>query len=127
MLAKTRVRDWGIQFFPSSYVPNKFIQNIEEIFIPIGMCEAEALCINSETQELLLLEHEVPNLICCKAAKTQESFIDALTLLEKYFDRCDESEYYNNDLNIAANVRAECAKLAGGKEYNSFFCGIFGA
>lgn len=116
-----------VDFLPCEKVVTTFAHNISSHYAPIGMCEAEALVVNIESGEIELLEHEVAGKVCCKAAKDQRHFIDSMTRLKTHFDKCvADNEYYEN-LESAVQVRTECSLLAGGKNYESFFCSLIGA
>lgn len=116
-----------IRFLNSDIVFEKFIQSIPENHTPIGMCEAEALCINNENNELILIEHEVADRIASKVAKDQDAFLKTITVLEEFFKKCvEDNEYYENE-EEAVRIRKKCAQIAGGEIYESFYCSTIGA
>lgn len=115
-----------IQFLNSDVVIDKFIQTIPIGFLPIGICECEAVCISKNTGEIVLFEHEVEGKIFCEAAINQSCFVSSISLLEEHFNKCLASDDYYNDETAAVEVRNNCAVAAGGEQYAGFFAGIVG-
>ena len=115
-----------VEFLTSDSVLRKFVHNIGAEYIPIGMCEAEALCVNRESGEIVLLEHEVSGKIFCKASKDQSHFVFAMKKLEAHFAKCGEDDAYYDDIEVAKQIRDECAKLAGGNDYEGFYSSLIG-
>lgn len=115
-----------VQFSSASEALRQFPHAIPGGVTPIGTAEAELLCIEDVTGELLLFEHEVAGRICCRCAASQEHFVAALRVLEEYFGRCAEDEDYFNDEagGRAAVVRA--AEAAGGSKYEPMYHSMVG-
>lgn len=129
MELNTKIIEWQnnkyevgfIEFLNSDIVREKFIQNIPTNHTPIGMCEAEALCINNENNELVLIEHEVADRIASKVAKNKNAFLKTIAVLEEFFNKCvEDDEYYENE-EEAVKIRKKCAQIAGGDIYMNLF------
>lgn len=115
-----------IKFLKSDAVHDNFTQTIPTDYLPIGLCECEAVCISKKTGEIVLLEHEAEGEIFCEAAESQSSFISSISVLEDHFGKCIESDDYYNDEAAAVNVRNKCTNVAGGEKYISFYISIVG-
>jgi len=115
-----------IEFSTSDDALKRFPHSIRRGHTSIGTAEADLLCIDDATGELLLFDHEVADRIHCHCAATQEHFIAALRILEDHFDRCGESDDYSNDeaAGLAAIGRATAA--AGGSKYEPMYHSMVG-
>ncbi len=91
----------------------------------LGLIEADALCLTSDGA-LVVYDHEVSNRVFCSAAPCQVTFLAALDVLEKHFEKCVNDESYWNDESAAVLVREHCAAIVGGEEYDGFFCMMVG-
>src|SRR5690349_5748449 len=86
-----------VRFSSSEAALRRFPHGVPKGNTPIGTDEAELLCIEDATGEVLEFDHEVPNRICCRCATSQAHLIEALTILEHYFSRCVESDDFAAD------------------------------
>lgn len=91
----------------------------------LGLMEADALCLMNDGR-IVVYDHEVDRVLC-EAAPTQSAFLNALAVLQQYFQQCAADEKYCDDesARIAARVRA--SEVAGGDRYTSFFSMMVGA
>lgn len=115
-----------VEFAGGNDALNRFPHRIPDGFTPIGTVEAELLCINDATGELLLFEHEAANRICCRCAASQEHFIAALRILDGYFQQCVESEDYSDDEAAGLDAIARAAEAAGGSKYAPMYHSMVG-
>lgn len=105
------------QWFPFYVLPN------DSVFL--GLMEADALCLMADGS-IRVYDHEVTDRVLCHAAANQTAFISALSVLEEYFEVCASDEVYGDDESTAVKFRKRCAEIAGGNEYDAFFCGLIG-
>jgi hypothetical protein len=115
-----------IEFSASDEALKRFAQSIPRGFTPVGMAEAELLCVEDATGEALLFEHEVADRICCRCAASQEQFVAALRILEEYFDQCMESDEYSDDEAAGRAAVARAIEAAGGSQYASMYHSMVG-
>jgi hypothetical protein len=115
-----------VEFAGSSEAQSRFPHRIPAGFTPIGTAEAELLCVDDATGELLLFEHEVAERICCRCAASQERFIAAFRVLEDYFRRCVASEDYADDEVAGLDAIARAAEAAGGPKYAPMYHSMVG-
>jgi hypothetical protein len=94
---------------------------VGEEYLPIGTLEAELLCVDARTGEVVALEHEVPRKVFCRCAASQEKWVAALIILTAHFKKCGEDESYWQDEAAAHGVIARATEAAGGSEYKSIF------
>jgi hypothetical protein len=111
-----------IEFGSSADAIRRFPHRIPDGFTPIGVAEAELLCIDDATGELLLFEHEVANRICCRCAASQEQFIEALRIFEDYVANKD----YADDEAAGLDAVARASEAAGGSQYASMYHSMVG-
>jgi hypothetical protein len=115
-----------IEFSSSNDALKRFPHPIPRGFTPIGTAEAELLCVDDASGELLLFEHEVADRIACRCAASQEQFIAALRILDDYFDRCGESDDYSSDATVGRATVARVAEAAGGSKYEPMYHSMVG-
>ena len=115
-----------VEFNDADLVASRFPHDIPESYVPIGLFESDAICIDVETNEIVVLDHEVKGRQHCLAAQDQESLVTAMRLAEKYFDDCAR-ELASDDQSAAQAIAVECTQLAGGDQFRSFFSSLIGA
>jgi hypothetical protein len=115
-----------VEFNDADLVASRFPHDIPESYTPIGLFESDALCIDVETNEICVLDHEVKDRKLCLAAQNQESFVTAMLLVQKYFDDCAH-DLESHDETSAEAIAVECTQLAGSDQFRSFFCSLIGA
>jgi hypothetical protein len=115
-----------VEFNDADLVASRFPHDIPESFIPIGLVESDAICIDVETNEIVVLDHEVKDRQLCLAAQNQESLVAAMRLAEKYFDDCAR-DLASDDQSAVEAIAVECTRIAGGDQFRSFFCSLIGA
>jgi hypothetical protein len=104
----------------------RFPHPVPRGFTPIGTAEAELLCIEDATGELLEFEHEVANQVSCRCAASQEHFVAALRILEEYLNRCGENDNYSNDEAAGLDAVARATEAAGGSKYEPMYHSMVG-
>jgi hypothetical protein len=92
----------------------------------LGLMESDALCATGDGA-IVVFDHERPGRVLCKAATNQAAFLAALAVLEDHFNKCDGDTSYWEDGSAAIEIRERCAAIAGGEEYESFYCSMVGA
>jgi len=115
-----------MEFGSSADALNRFPHPIPRGYTPIGRVEAELLCIEDATGEILEFEHEVADRICCRCAASQEQFIEALRILEDYFAGCAESDGRTDDEAAGLDAIARAAETAGGSQYAPTYHSLVG-
>lgn len=99
---------------------------VEAKYAAIALDESDLLCIDTDTGELLVLDHEQRNRVLCKASVSQDAFLQAARLLSEHFNRCSNDDEYCADDDAAAQVVRLCTERAGGPAYASFFHSLVG-
>lgn len=115
-----------LQFLRPEAVRGKFIQSIPENMMALALCESEAVCVDANSSEVVLLEHETANTISCAAAQNQNSLVASLRVLESHFNRCGEDPDYSDSENGAIKTKSRCVELAGGEKFLEFFTSLVG-
>jgi hypothetical protein len=115
-----------IEFSSSSDALKRFAHPIPPGFTAIGTAEAELLCIQDASGELLLFEHEVADRIACHCAASQDQFVNALRILEEYFDECAENDDDSDDEAAGLAIVARAAEAAGGSKYEPMYHSMVG-
>ena len=115
-----------IEFGNSGDALRRFPHRIPNGFTPIGTAEAELLCIEDATGELLLFEHEVADRVCCRCAASQEQFIAALRVFEDYIARRIERQDCADDEAAGLDAVARAAEAAGGSQYAPMYHSMVG-
>jgi hypothetical protein len=115
-----------IEFGSSADALKRFPHLIPHGYTPIGTVEAELLCIEDATGEVLEFEHEVADRICCRCAASQDQFIEAIRVLEDYFARCVESDNYADDEAAGLDAINRAAEAAGGSRYAPMYHSMVG-
>jgi hypothetical protein len=115
-----------IEFFPLDTVAARFpFCKLPSDATFLGVMEADALCL-MDGGALRVYDHEVADRIFCLAALNQSKLIEALKVLEEYFEKCGEDDDYCEDETAGVTVRERCTAIAGGEEYESFFGSLVG-
>ena len=130
-----QIRDWQdsehelgmLQFGDSIALGENWFYRVDGQFIPIALAEADLLCVDGQTGELLVFDHEVRNRVFCHTSKNVAAFVNVADVLTAYFARCVADEKYYDDLDEARRVIAKCAEIAGGEKYAGFYHCMIGA
>jgi hypothetical protein len=77
-----------VQFGEARWVLTRFTQDISQACTPVGLFEADAICIDNLSDEIVVLDHDVIDRRRCVAANDQRSLISALELAKRYFSEC---------------------------------------
>jgi len=115
-----------VEFLPPDTATSRFpYYRLPSDSTLIGVMEADALCL-MEDGSLRVYDHESPGRVLCLAARNQLAFVEAMNVLEDYFDRCGEDDNYCDDESAAVAVRERCTSIAGGDEFAPFFTSLVG-
>lgn len=115
-----------LRFRPPASLTAQWVYPIPSHLRPLALFEADLLCLDSQSGELFVIDHEVRDRVFCKAARSQDAFVNAMQTFQAYFERCGGDEDYADDEAAGIAARRACAKEAGGSDYESFFCGLVG-
>ncbi len=115
-----------IQFMEASLAREAFPHSVPAGYYPIGVAEAELLCIEEATGQPVLLEHEVAGRIACRCAGTQCELLAALRILDAYFSLCGEDDGLADDERIGLDASSRATAAAGGSEYEGFYRSLVG-
>ena len=116
-----------LQFGSSDSLREGWFYEVESRFTPIALAESDLLCVDEQTGELLVFDHEVRGRVFSHASENLAAFVGVAEVLTSYFGKCVEDEKYNDDLEEARRVIAKCAEIAGGEKYEGFYHGMIGA
>lgn len=115
-----------VQFCSPKAALKSFPHSVTDEQLPIGMFEAELLCVDTRTGEVIALEHEVPGKIFCRCAASQEQWVAALKILEAHFKKCGEDDAYWEDEEAGLEVISRATEAAGGSEYEAIYHSLVG-
>ncbi len=116
-----------IQFLPCNEARDQFPHyDLPSESMFVGLMDADAICLLPDGS-LVVYDHGVSNRVLCKAAPSQETFLEAVAVLENHFKACVEDPRYWAGESAAREVSRRCTEIAGGEDYASFFCTMIGA
>ncbi|MDQ8188519.1 SUKH-4 family immunity protein [Pelagicoccus sp. SDUM812002] len=95
-------------------------------FTAIGEFECDPVAIKKETNEVVVLDHEVLGRVMTKAASSIKEFIEALSLIYDYFESDDLDDEDEEDEEEMKRVAEAASLKAGGKDYQSLWHMFFG-
>ena len=115
-------------------VSNLQIADIELLQLPykgdtglvIGSYEADILVMDCETGVLRVEEHATDGHVLCDCALDGSAFLAALAHVVSYQGRCAVDRDLYRDNGLRNSVARECAKLAGGSRFDSFYQMLLG-
>lgn len=94
--------------------------SLENNAVQIGQVEADPLIMTGKS-EILVEEFGAAGHILWRVARTPEQLLDALVVAAKYLGSCGVGEIDIEESSMAKSVASNCAVLAGGDQYSSFF------
>lgn len=95
-------------------------------FRKIGNFELDILVIDSNSYEVVILDHEQPGFVMGKVSQSISQFVDALKPIEKFFETSVEDESLYEDEDKMRKVTSEASAISGGKDYLWFYNMMFG-
>ena len=118
--------DLEIQVGMVEFTNKEDIISIPKTYKKIGNFELDILAIDSNTREIVMLDHDQPNFVIGKVAKSISQFVDALKPIEKYFDASIEDENMYDDTKEMSKTTANSSSIAGDVNFLWFYNMIFG-
>lgn len=114
-----------LQFRQSAVLRSRFPLKIADHYLPIAKYEADLLCISLADESVVALDHEVEGRVFVQAAASQAALVSALLKVDA-FVKSDLRDPYFDDEDECRIVAEECAMIAGGKEFISFYHSLIG-
>lgn len=92
----------------------------------IGRDECDPISIDPETDEVVILDHEMTGRVMSRIALNLPAFLSALVVLEDYYEKCEGNEGLFENRGLAEATARMAIERAGGTKYDGFYSSVLG-
>ncbi|PWJ32683.1 hypothetical protein [Sediminitomix flava] len=113
--------DLNIEVGMVEFTDKEDLLRLPSSFEKIGNFELDILAIDIDSELVVMIDHDKPDFIMGKVAQNITQFVEALKLIEAFFEMSMEDDELYADEEAMRKVTSKSSSIAGDQDYLWFY------